>query len=218
MTVRISINQDILRGNREWAERNRSAFSEHNVLTVNLMSSPGAGKTSVLEKVIPFLKEHVRLAVIEGDVATTYDAERIALLGIKAVQINTQGACHLDARMINETIQHLSLSEIDLLFIENVGNLVCPADFDLGEDLRITILSVTEGADKVEKYPSVFQCADAILLNKIDLLPHVPFDVGHFKIEAGKVSGDVPVFQVSAVTGEGLKAWAEWLVQQIKKR
>lgn len=218
MVVRISVDQDVLRGNQDWAQRNRSSFKQNAVWTVNLMSSPGAGKTSVLENVIPILKDHLRLGVIEGDVMTTLDAERIASLGVKTVQINTRGACHLDAKMINETIQSLPLSQIDLLIIENVGNLVCPADFDLGEDHRITMLSVTEGADKVEKYPAVFQRADAILLNKVDLLPYLTFDVLRFKDEVDKVNPNAPVFQMSATSGEGLKLWTEWLVQVVKNR
>lgn len=218
MAARISLHQDVLRGNQEWAERNRSAFKQNHVFTVNIMSSPGAGKTSLLESVIPQLKKHLRLAVIEGDVCTTLDAERIAILGVKTVQINTQGACHLDAKMINDAIHRLPQTQIDLLFIENVGNLVCPADFDLGEHVRMTVLSVTEGADKAEKYPSVFRSAHAVLLNKIDLLPFVSFDVGRFRDVVSELNPVAPVFQLSATTGEGLTAWTDWLLQTMRER
>lgn len=218
MADRISLHRDVLRGNREWAERNRAAFRKNYIFTINIISSPGAGKTSVLEGIIPKLKKQVRVAVIEGDVCTTLDAERMALLGVKTVQINTHGACHLDARMINDAIHPLLKTPIDMLFIENVGNLVCPADFDLGEHCRITMLSTTEGADKVEKYPSVFQNAHAVLLNKTDLLPYIRFDVGRFQDAVFRLNPVVPVFQMSAVTGEGLDTWTNWLLQKMKEQ
>lgn len=218
MAARISLHMDVLRGNQEWAERNHSFFKKNQVFTVNIMSSPGSGKTSILEYVIPKLKKHLRVAVIEGDVYTTLDAERIALLGIKTIQINTLGACHLDARMINEAIHRLLQTQIDLLFIENVGNLVCPADFDLGEHVRMTVLSVTEGADKAEKYPSLFRRAHAVLLNKIDLLPYTTFNVERFQDVMSELNPDAPVFQMSAITGEGLSKWTDWLLQTMKER
>lgn len=218
MTVRISLHKDVLHGNQEWAERNLQTFKNNQIFTINIMSSPGAGKTSMLESVIPRLKKQLRLAVIEGDLCTTLDAERIAHLGVKTVQINTQGACHLDARMINEAIHRIPLTEIDLLIIENVGNLVCPADFHLGEHARMTVLSVTEGADKAEKYPSVFRSADAILLNKIDLLPYVSFDIGRFRDIVNALNPAAPVFPISATSREGLDTWVDWLLQMMKKR
>ena len=218
MAARIALHTDVLRGNQEWAERNRSVFKHNHVFTINIMSSPGAGKTSLLEGIIPQLKKHLRVAVIEGDICTTLDAERIALLGVKTIQINTQGACHLDARMINDAIHRLLQTQIDLLFIENVGNLVCPADFDLGEHVRMTVLSVTEGADKAEKYPSVFRSAHTVLLNKIDLLPFVSFDVGRFHHVVSELNPVAPVFPMSATTGEGLAVWINWLLQMVKEQ
>lgn len=217
MSIRIEVGQEVLRGNREWAARNRSILHRNNVWTLNMMSSPGAGKTSILERVIPLLKEQMNVVVIEGDVMTTLDAERIRALGVQSVQINTQGACHLDARMIHDVIVQLPLQEIDLLLIENVGNLVCPADFALGEDMRIAVLSVTEGEDKVEKYPYVFQQADAILLNKIDLLPYLPFRVPKFLEEVHHANPYAPIFHVSAATGEGIAVWNDWLIQKGKQ-
>lgn len=218
MAARVSLHQDVLRGNREWAERNRSACKSHRIFVVNLMSSPGAGKTSLLESVIPSLQTQLRVAVIEGDVCTTLDAERIARLGVRTAQINTLGACHLDARMINDVIAQLPLAQIDLLLVENVGNLVCPADFDLGEDCRITVISTTEGADKAEKYPSAFRNAHAVLLNKIDLLPYLAFDIKRIQHAVSALNPAAPVFPVSAITGEGLTAWTDWLLRQAKDR
>lgn len=190
-------------------------FKENGIHAINLISSPGAGKTSILEKAIPILRAQLQLAVIEGDVMTTLDAERIAALGMKTVQINTRGACHLDAKMIHEALLQLPLSEIDLLFIENVGNLVCPADFDLGEQERIAILSVTEGVDKVEKYPFVFQHADAVLLNKMDLLPYLDFDLSRFDAEIQKLNPIASVYRMSATNGEGVRLWCEHLIKKL---
>ncbi|MDF2658756.1 MAG: hypB [Paenibacillus sp.] len=214
MVIRVAVEQEIFRGNREWAMRNRAMLQMHQVCAVNLMSSPGAGKTSVLERAIPQLAVRLRTVVIEGDVMTALDAERIAVLGIPAVQINTRGACHLDAKMIHDVLVKLPLAEIDLLLIENVGNLVCPADFELGEQLRVTVLSVTEGEDKVEKYPYIFRKADAVLLNKTDLLPYVPFDVPRFRKELWQANPDVEVIHTSASTGEGIDSWTDWLIRR----
>jgi hydrogenase nickel incorporation protein HypB len=218
MSVRIEVSRDVLQGNKEWAARNRSILQRNNVWTLNMMSSPGAGKTSILEHVIPSLKQQMSVAVIEGDVMTTLDAERICALGVQSVQINTQGACHLDAKMIYDVIVQLPLQDIDLLLIENVGNLVCPADFELGEDMKIAVLSITEGEDKVEKYPYVFQQASAILLNKIDLLPYLTFDVSKFHAEVHRTNPNAPIFRVSARTGEGLAIWNDWLIQKVQQQ
>lgn len=217
MSIRISVHQDIMRGNDEWAKRNRTILEEYNVFTINMLSSPGAGKTSLLEAVIPRLKPQLQVAVIEGDVCTTLDAERIAALGVQAIQINTQGACHSDARMINEVVQSLPLSLIDLLIIENVGNLVCPASFDLGEHCRVTVTSTTEGADKVEKYPEAFQRSHAILLNKIDLMPHLNFGIEQFELGLRKIRSKAPIFHTSAKTGEGVQEWEEWLKKRVRR-
>ncbi|PYY25933.1 hydrogenase nickel incorporation protein HypB [Paenibacillus illinoisensis] len=215
MSFRIPVQQNMMRGNDEWAKRNRNMLAEHNVFTINMLSSPGAGKTSLLEAVIPRLKQQLHVAVIEGDVYTTLDAERIANLGIPTVQINTQGACHLDAKMINSALQSLPLSRMNLLIIENVGNLVCPASFDLGEDCRVTVISTTEGADKVEKYPEAFQRSHAILLNKIDLLPYLNFKTDQFRRAVEQINLKVPIFNISAITGEGRELWEEWLTKRV---
>ncbi|MFD0959025.1 hydrogenase nickel incorporation protein HypB [Paenibacillus chungangensis] len=217
MSAQISIQRDVLRGNGEWAERNRSFLNERGMYVMNLMSSPGAGKTSLLEQLIPKLRAHIKVGVIEGDLCTTIDAERIANLGIQAVQINTDGACHLDARMVHDALQNFKAHRVDLLFIENVGNLVCPADFDLGEHQRIAMLSVTEGADKVEKYPNVFTYADALIISKIDLLPFVNFDEQYYETEARRLNPDASHFRVSAVTGEGIDKWMRWILGIVRE-
>lgn len=217
MGNQISIQRDVLRGNGEWAERNRAFLKESGTYAMNLMSSPGAGKTSLLETLIPELSVHLKIGVIEGDVCTTLDAEWIAQLGIQAVQINTHGACHLDARMVYDALQSFRESPVDLVFIENVGNLVCPADFDLGEHHRIAMLSVTEGADKVEKYPNVFMYTDTLILNKIDLLPYVFFNEQHYEIEARRLNPNSSLFRTSAVTGEGVDDWMQWILCVVRE-
>lgn len=217
MTERIYIGRHVLQGNKDMAKENSERLRQHGILTLNLLSSPGAGKTTLLERVIDTIKGQYDIAVIEGDVATTLDSERIAAHGIHAVQINTHGACHLDARMIAQALDHFTLAEVDLLIIENVGNLVCPAEFDLGEDLRVVILSTTEGVDKVAKYPVVFERADAVLLNKTDLLPYIQFDVEQFKADVHRLNPDVPIFYVSALNGEGIQGWIEWLTTKVAK-
>ena len=194
MTERVYVKKHILQGNQTLAEENRQRFKSEGVLTINLLSSPGAGKTTLLEHFLTFIKKDLNVAVIEGDVATALDAERIAACGAQAVQINTHGACHLDAKMISQVLDYFHLPEVDLLVIENVGNLVCPAEFDLGEDLRIVLLSTTEGIDKVVKYPVVFQKADAVILNKIDLLPYVTFDLEQFEKDVHELNPQVPIF------------------------
>jgi hydrogenase nickel incorporation protein HypB len=217
MGAQISIQRDVLRGNGEWAERNRAFLNERGMYVMNLMSSPGAGKTSLLERIIPKLRAHIKVGVIEGDLCTTLDAERISKLGVQAVQINTDGACHLDARMVHEALQSFKANRVDLIFIENVGNLVCPADFDLGEHQRIAMLSVTEGADKVEKYPNVFTYADALIVSKIDLLPYVSFDERYYETEARRLNPNSSLFRISAVTGEGVDEWMRWILGIVRE-
>lgn len=217
MGNQISIQRDVLRGNGEWAERNRAFLKESGTYAMNLMSSPGAGKTSLLETLIPKLSVHLKIGVIEGDVCTTLDAERIAQLGIQAVQINTDGACHLDARMVYDALLSFKGTPVDLVIIENVGNLVCPADFDLGEHHRIAMLSVTEGADKVEKYPNVFKHTDTLILNKIDLLPYVFFNEQQYEKEAHRLNPNSSLFRLSAVTGEGVDDWMEWILRVVRE-
>ena len=185
---------------------------------MNLMSSPGSGKTSTLERTIEILPQGLRLAVIEGDIYTTRDAERIEARGVPVVQINTAGACHLDARMIKPALGDFDLGAVDLLIVENVGNLVCPAEFDLGEDARAVVLSVTEGNDKPMKYPLVFRLAKAALINKVDLLPYTDCDLGELERDMALINPELKTFQVSARTGQGFDHWMEWLVEQVDSK
>ncbi len=188
------------------------------ILTLNLISSPGAGKTSLLERTLTDLASELRMAVIEGDLQTDNDARRVAATGCQAVQIDTDGGCHLDSNMVLKAMEHLDMSNLDILFIENVGNLVCPTEFDLGEDAKIGILSVTEGDDKPEKYPLLFNLSKAMILNKVDLLPYVRFDVERASQFARRLNKDLPIFQVSATSGEGMDAWYDWLRNAVRAK
>ncbi len=188
------------------------------ILTLNLISSPGAGKTSLLERTLTDLAPEFRMAVIEGDLQTDNDARRVAATGCQAVQIDTDGGCHLDSNMVLKAMEHLDMQDLDILFIENVGNLVCPTEFDLGEDAKIGILSVTEGDDKPEKYPLLFNLSKAMILNKVDLLPYVRFDVERASQFARRLNKDLPIFQVSATSGEGMNAWYDWLRNAVKAK
>jgi hydrogenase nickel incorporation protein HypB len=212
--TRVRVVEDALDANNTIARANRDDFDRHGVTVVNLMSAPGAGKTSLLERALAGL-DGVRAGVLEGDVQGRVDADRIAALHLPVVQLNTDhgfgGECHLDANMVRSAIPSLPLDELDLLMIENVGNLVCPALFDLGERAKVAILSVTEGEDKPLKYPHIFQAAEIVILNKIDLLPHVDFDVGKAIANALRVNPKITVLRLSARTGEGLEAWYGWL-------
>lgn len=209
--MKIHLGQPVLQGNQIIADQNREQFCHHNLLVLNIISSPGAGKTTFLEKWIQQERDRLRIGVIEGDVATTLDAQRIVACGAEVVQINTHGACHLDAGMIARSLGHFNLAKLDCLVIENVGNLVCPAEFDLGETLRITLLSTTEGDDKPAKYPASFRQSDAVLVTKTDLLPHVPFDLERVYASLRDLKPDLPVFPLSAISGEGMKCWTQWL-------
>jgi hydrogenase nickel incorporation protein HypB len=211
----ITIEQNILEKNEEAANRNRQYFQEHHIFTLNLMSSPGSGKTSLLVKTIEELNETQSMVVIEGDQQTDLDAQRIAACHLPVLQINTGKGCHLNAESVFESVHHLPLQDHDILFIENVGNLVCPASFDLGENLRVVILSVTEGDDKPLKYPYMFHTSHAMLINKIDLLPYVSFDMKKCIESAHRLNPDMKIFELSAQTGEGLGEWCQWLVNQI---
>lgn len=207
----VSIEQDILARNNAYAETNRRWLAERGVLALNLVSSPGAGKTTLLVKTIEALRGRVPMAVIEGDQQTSLDAERIRATGVRAIQVNTGKGCHLDAHMVGHALERLDLPEDGLLLIENVGNLVCPAGFDLGEAHKVVILSVTEGEDKPLKYPDMFHAADLMLINKLDLLPYVDFDVERCIDYARRVNPRLEVLRVSASTGEGLAAWLDWI-------
>ena len=207
----VQIEQDILARNNEYAAANRRWFAEHGVLTLNLVSSPGAGKTTLLTRSIDDLSSELGIAVIEGDQQTTNDAERIRATGAKAIQINTGKGCHLDGHMVGHALESLQPEEGSVLFIENVGNLVCPAAFDLGEAHKVVILSVTEGDDKPIKYPDMFHAADLMLLNKIDLLPYVEFDVDKCIEYAQRVNPGIKVIQLSATGGDGMDTWYQWI-------
>ncbi len=210
----VQIERDILGKNNAFAAANRQLFEETGVLALNLVSSPGSGKTTLLAQTITALQEDTPLAVIEGDQQTSLDAERIRAAGAKAIQINTGKGCHLDAQRVQQALGELALPSEALLFIENVGNLVCPAAFDLGEAAKVVILSVTEGEDKPLKYPDMFRAARLMLLNKCDLLPHLQFDVQRVIENARRVNPALEVIQVSAATGHGMAAWLVWLYRE----
>lgn len=215
--MKISVVRNILEANDRIAEQNRELFKENNLFVINLMSSPGAGKTSLLEKTIEALKLNLRIGVIEGDIQTSQDAERIAKKGVPVVQINTGGACHLDGNMIRETFEEFNFKELDLLVVENVGNLVCPAEFKVGEDLKVMILSVAEGDDKPSKYPLMFYESKVLLINKIDLLPYVDCSLEKVREDSLRINPDLTIFPVSCKTGEGLEAWYSWLRERVRE-
>ncbi|OSM07301.1 putative hydrogenase nickel incorporation protein HypB [Magnetofaba australis IT-1] len=207
----VQIEQDILSKNDQYALANRRTFNEQGILALNLVSSPGSGKTTLLTRTIELMKDQFEVAVIEGDQQTANDAERIRATGVRALQINTGKGCHLDAHMVGHGLERLEPKPGSLLFIENVGNLVCPAAFDLGEAHKVAILSVTEGEDKPIKYPDMFHAADLMLLNKVDLLPYLTFDVDKCIGYARQVNPNIKVLLTSAVSGEGMDAWRRWI-------
>ncbi len=209
--MKVKVVTRILEANERLAEENRRKFRESGVFVMNLMGAPGAGKTSLLEKTIEGMKNRKRIGVIEGDIAGTDDAERINSTGVPVVQINTGGACHLDANMISEVLPDVPLGELDLLIVENVGNLVCPAEFKVGEDMKAMVLSISEGHDKPLKYPLMFQESSALVVNKIDLLPYVNVDIDKLKRDAVSLNPALKIFEVSCRTGQGLEKWIEWL-------
>ncbi len=211
----VVIERDILAKNNKLATDNRGLFRDKGIFTLNLVSSPGSGKTTLLERTLRDLSQEIHCAVIEGDQQTNNDADRIAATGVPVRQINTGAGCHLDAHMVSHALEHFNLDELELLFVENVGNLVCPAAFDLGENHKVVVLSVTEGEDKPLKYPQMFHNSTVMLLNKIDLLPHLDFDVAKCQEMARRVNPKLTIFQLSARTGEGMDKWYEWLKSQI---
>jgi hydrogenase nickel incorporation protein HypB len=213
----VRIEQDILGKNNRYADGNRRHFAEHGIFAVNLVSSPGSGKTTLLVKTIELLKDKAKVAVVEGDQQTSNDADRIRATGAPAIQVNTGKGCHLDAHMVGHALERLSLPDDSLLMIENVGNLVCPAAFDLGEAHKVVILSVTEGEDKPLKYPDMFHAADLMILNKVDLLPYLNFDVAKCVDFARRVNPKLEVMQVSATSGAGMEEWLEWLLAGLDK-
>ena len=213
--MEIDLSKPILDRNERLAAENRARFDEAGVFVLDLMASPGAGKTSTILATIAALRDRYSIAVIEGDIASRVDAEKVAAHGIPAVQINTGGACHLESDMIKRAIDALDLAALDLIIIENVGNLVCPTDFNLGEDAKVMILSVPEGHDKPYKYPGIFQVSEAIILNKVDTMPVFDFDEAEFTSVVKSLNPGAPIFRMAATKGEGVAEWAEWLSARI---
>lgn len=212
--MKIVAAKKILKANDQLAAENRTRFDKAGVLACNLVGSPGCGKTTLLEALFPHMQGHTAPAVIEGDIAGSLDAQRMERLGIPTVQINTEGACHLDAAMVGAAVAGLELEAIDLLIIENVGNLVCTAGFDLGEHLRILVLSVAEGHDKPLKYPAIFQGAHALVVSKMDLLPHTDFSPQELQATMRRLAPAARVFELSARTGQGVQTFGQWLLEQ----
>ena len=211
--MKMSVNRPVMESGESVAKELAELFDSKQILTLNLISSPGAGKTSLLERTLTDLAPEFRMAVIEGDLKTDNDARRVAATGAAAWQIETDGGCHLDSFMIRDALPHLPMDNVDILFIENVGNLVCPVEFPCGEDHKIALLSVPEGDDKPEKYPLLFNLASVMILNKVDLLPYVDFDIAKASRLAATLNPDLKIFQVSCRQGDGLNAWYAWLRQ-----
>ena len=214
--MQIDMKQPILDKNDRLAQENRALFAEKRVFVLDLLASPGSGKTSTILATIEALRDEFNIAVIEGDIASDVDAKRIGAQGIAAVQINTGGACHLESDMIRRAVDALDLDNLDLIIVENVGNLVCPTDFDLGEGAKVMILSVPEGDDKPLKYPLMFQVCDVVLVNKIDVLPYFDFDMDKCREYVALRNPNARVIPICARTGEGIDEWADWLKEQVK--
>ena len=219
MSKKVSVGKKILSANEEYALKNSRLFVEQKKLCLNMISSPGSGKTTILVRTINELGDKIRIGVIEGDIQTDLDTERIRATAAPAVQINTKGACHLSAAQVSDALGKLPLSNLDLIFIENVGNLVCPSAFELGEDAKIVVLSVAEGDDKPAKYPAIFAKSKVLLINKTDLLApvgQVDFDIERAKADARKLNKYIEIFPISAKTGEGMSEWYDWLIRQVE--
>jgi hydrogenase nickel incorporation protein HypB len=207
----VTVERKILAKNDDVAAENRKIFKNNNLVTINLLSSPGSGKTSLLEKTMEQLNNSLKIAVVEGDVQTDNDAQRIAKYNIPVVQIVTNGGCHLEAKLVQNALENFNLASLDLLVIENVGNLVCPANYDLGEDKKIVMVSTTEGDDKPSKYPAMFRVSDVLVINKIDLLEYVDFDMSRVRENALAINPELKIVELSCKTGEGFEDWVKWL-------
>jgi hydrogenase nickel incorporation protein HypB len=214
----ITIERKVLERNDEIASKNRELFKKHNLFTINLVSSPGSGKTSVIEKTLEYFRGKLKISVIEGDVQTSLDAERVSKYGVPVVQIVTNGSCHLEAKLVQDALSNLKLAGTNLLFIENVGNLVCPAAYDLGEDMKIVIVSTTEGDDKPLKYPRMFLNASVLLINKIDLLPYLNCNVDLLKKNALQINPMLEIFELSCTNGQGFDKLCRWLEKKVIKK
>jgi hydrogenase nickel incorporation protein HypB len=215
---KVNIGKKILIANEEYALKNSQLLTEQKKLCLNMISSPGSGKTTILVRTISELKDKIKVGVIEGDIQTDIDVERIRATKAPAIQINTDGACHLSAAQVTSALESLPISDLDLIFIENVGNLVCPSAFELGETAKIAVLSVAEGDDKPAKYPSIFAKSKALIINKIDLMEaaHVDFDIERAKADARKLNKGIEIFPISAKTGDGFANWCDWLTESVK--
>ncbi len=213
----ITVERKILKKNDDIAAENRQLFKDNNIFAINLLSSPGSGKTSLLEKTLEQINNTIRIAVVEGDVQTDNDAQRVAQYNVPVVQIVTNGGCHLEAKLVQNALENFSLSTLQLLVIENVGNLVCPANYDLGEDKKIVMTSTTEGDDKPSKYPAMFRVSDVLIVNKIDLLAYVDFDMKKVRENALAINPKLEIIELSCKTGEGLEQWIDWITHYTKK-
>jgi hydrogenase nickel incorporation protein HypB len=216
--LRVAVVKNILDANSRIAKENRKLFDSQGLTVINLMSSPGAGKTTLLEQMGKHFANRLKIGVIEGDIQTTLDAERVAAAGLEAVQIETDGACHLDANMIQNALADISIADLNLLVVENVGNLVCPAEFNIGEDHKVMMLSVTEGDDKPYKYPLMFKESHVLLISKVDLLPHLRCDIEKIKAAARSINPGLIIFEISSYTGQGLDDWHNWIEEQTAKK
>ena len=216
--MRVAVVKNILDANSRIAQENRKLFDTQGLTVINLMSSPGAGKTTLLEQMGKRFAGQLQIGVIEGDIQTSLDAERVAAAGLEAVQIETDGACHLDANMVQNALADLNLDSLDLLVVENVGNLVCPAEFKIGEDCKVMMLSVTEGDDKPYKYPLMFKESNVLLISKVDLLPYLHCDIEKIKEAARSINPDLIIFEISAYSGQGLDDWHSWIQEQTAKK
>jgi len=213
--MEIKVLKNMLDANDQMALQNRKLLASKKIMMINVWASPGAGKTTTMLRTAEALKEKARMAVIEGDVASSIDTVKLTESGVTAIQINTDGGCHLDAGMVNMALQNLPLDELDVIFIENVGNLICPGEFDLGEYKRIIISSTPEGEDKPHKYPLMFTIADACIVNKIDLIPYVNFDIDNFTRTVKGMNGSIEIFTISSINGNGVDKWANWVLKQL---
>lgn len=211
----VNVRQSVFEENNRIATRNRQFFDSMNLFVINLMSAPGSGKTSIIERTIEELKEKFKVGVIEGDITSSIDAEKLEKKGISVIQLNTGGECHLDANMISQAIENFNFNGLDMIIIENVGNLVCPAEFKVGEDIKVMILSAPEGEDKPKKYPLMFMESSALIINKIDLLPYIDTDIKALIKNATEINPNLKIFKTSAKTGEGIKEWTEWLSEKV---
>jgi hydrogenase nickel incorporation protein HypB len=214
----ITVERKVLAKNDEIAEQNRKIFTDNEIFAINLVSSPGSGKTTLLESTIGLISSRVNISVIEGDVQTSLDAERVANYNVPVVSIVTNGACHLEAKLVQDAMMKLDLKKTELLVIENVGNLVCPAGYDLGENMKIVLVSTTEGDDKPLKYPKMFRNSKVLVINKIDLLPYVNCDIEKLKDNALNINPGLTIFEVSSTTGEGIKEWCNWLIENVREK